>query len=180
MNGASEVLLGTAVGARDDGAHDAHARRCTTWRDRARLDVAMVGNCNLAIYQLRPVRREQQERLDTQGLGDAEVGTDGCVRVATLDALDLSVAHAGCGSQLFLAEVSPLADAGDVPADAPELCNRLRGEWIFGHTATLEVRGLRDHAKPGAFMDLAQILIDGHATDSVERMSDLAAFRTFG
>ena len=119
-----------------------------------------------------PVGLDQCRQRDVEGSRDAHVEADGDVSAA-FDALNLPVADAGGVAQLFLGEVSPLADAGDVPADAPELSERLRGEWIFWHTATLEVRGLRDHARPDAFIDLEVLLIGASATDNVERVTEL-------
>ena len=177
-------MLGSTVGACGSGAHDAHARRCTTRCDRARLDLAIVGTCNLTIgYELRPVRGEQPVQRNVQAACEQDVRVDARVRRAILNAADLDGVNAGGFGESFLAEISPVADAADVAADRHALRCGVRvdlRDWIFSHTAKLEVRALRVPNGSVKVLDHAGILIDASATDSVEHVIDLAASGSLG
>jgi hypothetical protein len=161
------------------GARDVGVRRVCALALRAvsagRLRDAWRGRRGGPVaYALGPVLREQPVHGDVEGSGEADVEADGDVVLAAFDALELAVADAGCVAKLLLGEVLPLADAGDDAADAPEVVQRRGIEWIFRHIATLEVRGLQDHAKPGEFLDQATPLNDASYIDTVARMFGLA------
>lgn len=144
----------------------------------------MVGNCNLTIgHELRPVRGEQPVQRNVQTARQQDVRVDADARGAVLDTADLDGMDASGLCEGFLAEVAPVADAADVAADRHALRHEVPvdlRDWIFSHTAKLEVGAARVPNGSVKFLDHAHILIDAHATDSVEHMSDLTALGICG
>jgi hypothetical protein len=105
-----------------------------------------------------------------------DVGVDADIRDAVLDSADLDSVDAGGFFEGFLAEVAPVANAADVAADRHALRYGIpvdRRDWIFSHTAKLEVGAVGVPNGSDKVLDHAGILMDASATDTVEHMRDL-------